>query len=191
MSTKNIRKDLRDNIFADFFDFSTLDRDDPMYDASRESKVGYWKIETGSDTILSSTGIRPKVYSLQFVSTKILIEINKRLITMNMKLKKMKRGPKCIRQLSYMFDELKRLKGAYPFTQRKEKRIFFLDAIKMSLILPYFLGVKKHLIRQNFSNQRFVKSVFEECPKNVLYFTIASKKHDVSTNLQSKIGLSR
>ena len=192
MSTRDIREDLRDNIFANFFDYSTLNRDDPMYDGSKESKVGYWKIETGSDTILSSAGIRPKVYSLQYVSAKILKEINKRLVTMNKELKKMKMKTKCIRELSYMFDEMKRLKGVYPFTQHKEKNgFFFLDAIKMSLILPYFLGVKKHLIRQNFSHHRFVKSVFEECPENVRYFTIASRKHHISTNLQSKIGLSR
>ena len=57
VSTPDIRKDLTDNIFHNFFDFSTLNHDDPMYDASRESKVGYWKIETGGDRILSSTGI--------------------------------------------------------------------------------------------------------------------------------------
>ena len=96
-----------------------------MYDGSKESKVGYWKIETGSDTILSSAGIRPKVYSLQYVSAKILKEINKRLVTMNKELKKMKMKTKCIRELSYMFDEMKRLKGVYPFTQHKEKTDFF------------------------------------------------------------------
>ena len=57
VSTPDIRKDLTDNIFHNFFNFSTLNHDDPMYDASRESKVGYWKIETGGDRILSSTGI--------------------------------------------------------------------------------------------------------------------------------------
>ena len=96
-----------------------------MYDGSKESKVGYWKIETGSDTILSSAGIRPKVYSLQYVSAKILKEINKRLVTMNKELKKMKMKTKCIRELSYMFDKMKRLKGVYPFTQHKEKNGFF------------------------------------------------------------------
>ena len=119
VSTCDIRKNLSDKLFDKFFDFSTLNHDDPMYDGSKESKVGYWKIETGSDTILSSAGIRPKVYSLQYVSAKILKEINKRLITMNKELKKMKMETKCIRQLSYMFDEMKRLKGVYPFTQHK------------------------------------------------------------------------
>ena len=57
VSTPNIKEDLKDPIFKDFFDFSTLDHDDVMYDASRELKVGFFKIETGSDTILSSTGI--------------------------------------------------------------------------------------------------------------------------------------
>ena len=57
VSTPSIREDLKDEIFENFFDFSTLNHDDPMYDASRESKVGFFKIETGSDTILSSTGI--------------------------------------------------------------------------------------------------------------------------------------
>ena len=77
MSTPIIREDLKDEIFENFFDFSTLDHDYVMYDASRESKVGFWKIETGSDAILSSTGIRPKVYSLQYVRAKMLRDINK------------------------------------------------------------------------------------------------------------------
>ena len=55
--TPNIREDLNNEIFEKFFDFSTLDHDDVINDLSRESKVGFWKIETRSDTILSSTGI--------------------------------------------------------------------------------------------------------------------------------------
>ena len=87
VSTRDIRKNLSDKLFDKFFDFSTLNHDDPMYDASRESKVGYLKIETGSDRILSSAGIRPKVYSLQFVSNKVLKDINKRLKIINIEMK--------------------------------------------------------------------------------------------------------
>ena len=83
LTTPNIREDLADKIFNNFLDFSTFNHEDPMYNTSRESKVGYWKIETGSDRILSSTGIRPKVYSLQYVPTKVLKDITKRLKIIN------------------------------------------------------------------------------------------------------------
>ena len=76
--TPDIKKDLKDPLFANFFDFSTLDDDDPMRDTSRESKVGFWKIETGSDKILSSVGVRPKVYSLQYIKAKMFKEIQKK-----------------------------------------------------------------------------------------------------------------
>ena len=104
-------------------------------------------------------------------------------------MKRMKKKYKCARQFTYMAEEMKKLKGVYLFT--KHKNTSFLDAIKMLVIITYFLGVKKHIIRQNFSQHRFVKSIFNKSPTNVKYFTIATKKHHVSTNLQPKIGLSR
>ena len=119
VSTPSIREDLKDEIFENFFDFSTLNHDDPMYDTSRESKVGFWKIETGSDTILSSTGIRPKVYSLQYVPTKVLKDFNKRFKIINIEMKKVRRKRKCARKFTYMASEMKKLKGVYPFTQHK------------------------------------------------------------------------
>lgn len=61
-----------------------------MYDTSRQLKIGFSKVENGSDIILSSTGLRPKVYSLQYVSVKMLKEINQRLRIININLKKMK-----------------------------------------------------------------------------------------------------
>ena len=98
MCTPDIKEDLKDPLFADFFDFSTLDKDDPMRDTSRESKVGFWKIETGSDRILSSAGVRPKVYSLQYVTAKMLQDIEKKVKKLNIKMKRQKRKIICPRQ---------------------------------------------------------------------------------------------
>ena len=150
VSTDDIREDLKDPIFANFFDFSTLDVDDVMHDVSRDSKVGYWKIETGSDTILSSTGIRPKVYSLQHISAKMLKEINEKIKIMNIKLKRMKKRELCVRQFTYMTSEMKKLKGMHSFTRHIRKKLShslsFMHAFpktisstqqKMSLIPPY------------------------------------------------------
>ena len=122
MSIPNIREDFKDKIFENFFDFSTLDDDDEMYDTSRESKIGFWKVESGSDSILSSTGNRPKVYFLQYLSPKMLKDINKRLRVINIEMRKMKNGPKCSRQFKYILKEMKKQKGVYSFTQHKKKR---------------------------------------------------------------------
>ena len=93
-----------------------------MYDTSRESKIGFWKVESGSDSILSSTGNRPKVYFLQYLSPKMLKDINKRLRVINIEMRKMKNGPKCSRQFKYILKEMKKQKGVYSFTQHKKKR---------------------------------------------------------------------
>ena len=71
-------------------------------------------------------------------------------------MKKMKKKVKCARQFTYMAREMKKLKGVYSFTQHtkpvpcktvlvlcthftcSKRQKTFLDAIKMSLILPYF-----------------------------------------------------
>ena len=116
MSTPNIKEDTKRSNIQGLFDFSTLDHDDVMYDASRESKVGFWKIEIGSDTILLSTGVRPKVYSLQYMQAKMLREINERLKIINIEMRKMKKKLKCPRQLCYMAHEMKKLKGVYTFS---------------------------------------------------------------------------
>lgn len=120
--TPDIKKDLKDPLFANFFDFSTLDDDDPMRDTSRESKVGFWKIETGSDKILSSVGVRPKVYSLQYIKAKMFKEIQKKLKILNsMKRRKKKYKTLCPRQ--FMCLEMKKLKGACTLFSQDKKPI--------------------------------------------------------------------
>ena len=147
VSTPNIREDLKDEIFENFFDFSTLDHDDVMYDASKESKVGFWKIETGSDTILSSTGIRPKVYSLQYVQAKMLRDINERLKIINIEMRKMKKKVKCARQFTYRAHEMKKLKVVYSFTQHK-KIGSLQDRFSFVYTFPLFKETK-HFLRRN------------------------------------------
>ena len=52
-------------------------------------------------------------------------------------------------------------------------------------------GVKKFLIRQQFTHQCYKCAVLKGELKHVAYFTIASRKHEVTTDLRAKLGLSR
>ena len=45
--------------------------------------------------------------------------MNKRLKIINIEMKRMKKKYKCARQFTYMTDEMKKLKGVYPFTKHK------------------------------------------------------------------------
>ena len=52
-------------------------------------------------------------------------------------------------------------------------------------------GVKKHIIRNHFNHRAFKSAVLQKQITNVKYFTISSRQHEVSTDLKSKLGLSR
>ena len=52
-------------------------------------------------------------------------------------------------------------------------------------------GVKKFLIRQQFTHECYKCAVLKGELKHVAYFTIASRKHEVTTDLRAKLGLSR
>ena len=52
-------------------------------------------------------------------------------------------------------------------------------------------GVKKFLIRSHFTHDCYKSAVLNRELKHVSYFTIASRKHEVTTDLRAKLGLSR
>ena len=39
-----------------FWDFSTLPNDHPLFDKTLENQLGFFKLETGADTIVSAIG---------------------------------------------------------------------------------------------------------------------------------------
>lgn len=105
-----------------------------------------------------------------------------------------------------MCHEIKKLKGVYSFFSgqknqfpaivksfvytifpcSKKQNTFFRRNKTITNSIPIFLGVKKHIIRSNFSHERFKMSIFNEVPTYVKYFTISTKKHHISTDLKSK-----
>ena len=52
-------------------------------------------------------------------------------------------------------------------------------------------GVKKHLMRAHFTHHCYKQSVLNKKIRTVSYFTIASRRHQVTTDLKAKLGLSR
>lgn len=76
--------------------------------------------------------------------------------------KLIKKGPFCVRKYHKKMVSVKRLKG-----------------------------VKKHLIRNHFNHKSYKSAVVNSEVTNVSYFTISSRAHEVSTDLKSKLGLSR
>ena len=62
--TKDIYKDLEDEELAKFFDFSNYPKDHPLYDDSKEAKLGLFKDECKGKPIKEFVGLRSKMYSL-------------------------------------------------------------------------------------------------------------------------------
>ena len=52
--TPDIKKDLKDPLFANFFDFSTLDDDDPMRDKSENQKSAFGRLKRDPTNIIIS-----------------------------------------------------------------------------------------------------------------------------------------
>ena len=52
-------------------------------------------------------------------------------------------------------------------------------------------GVKSHIIRQHFGHMAFKSAVLTRKITPVSYFTISSRRHNVTTDLKAKLGLSR
>ncbi len=52
-------------------------------------------------------------------------------------------------------------------------------------------GVKKEIIRQYFTHDIFKSAVLSRTISQVSYFTISSRRHNVTTDLKAKLGLSR
>ena len=52
-------------------------------------------------------------------------------------------------------------------------------------------GVKKHIIRRHFTHDCYKRAVLNKTIRKVTYFTISSMRHDVTTDLKKKLGLSR
>ena len=52
-------------------------------------------------------------------------------------------------------------------------------------------GVKSHIIRQYFTHAAFKSAVLSRKIMPVSYFTISSRRHNVTTDLKAKLGLSR
>ena len=54
MKSSNIIKDMSE--MDNFWDFSTLPNDHPLFDKTLENQLGFFKLETGGDTIVSAIG---------------------------------------------------------------------------------------------------------------------------------------
>ena len=52
-------------------------------------------------------------------------------------------------------------------------------------------GVKKHIIRQKITHEHFRRAIETGMPHYVNYFTISSRRHNVTTDEKGKLGLSR
>ena len=76
--------------------------------------------------------------------------------------KLIKKGPFCVKKYHKQMVSVKRLKG-----------------------------VKKHIIRNHFDHESYKSAVLNREITNVSYFTISSRRHEVSTDLKSKLALSR
>lgn len=80
-----------------FWDFSTLHKDHPLYDATSKNELGLFKLET-SDFIVGLVGARPKVYSIETIP----YEDFEKMI---------KKGPFCVKKYQKKMVSVKRLKG--------------------------------------------------------------------------------
>ena len=96
-------------------------------------------------------------------------------------------GPKVDSFETVPYEEFVKLMEKGPFCVKVYKK----NLKKKITNVKRLKGVKKFLIRSHFTHDCYKSAVLNRELKHVSYFTIASRKHEVTTDLRAKLGLSR
>ena len=126
-----------------FWDFSTLHKDHPLYDATSKNELGLFKLET-SDFIVGLVGARPKVYSIETIPYEDFEKLTKE-------------GPFCVRKYHEQMVSVKRLKGVKKHIIRNH---FYHQSYKTAVLkqeltnVSYFtISSRQHNVSTDFKSK--------------------------------------
>ena len=168
IKSENVYEDLKK--IPNFWDFSTLPTEHKHYNGKTANKLGLFKLEVGADKIFACAC---RFFSESIPKKMMLLKTN--IIHFA-----------ACRPKVYSADTIPwRIWKKY----ESGEKVKCMHRMK-KIALKRCKGVKKHLIRQEFTHRGYERAILTGKPRFVKYFSINSRCHRVGTYMKGKLGLS-